>query len=105
MFKKGANTFLLAAGLFAAAGVSFFLEEKIYLSITFIALSATNIAIFSKTNIETKEVSTVCFEKVKEDKEFNTHIADNKKIAAIKRCRQITFCGLKEAKDFVDSNY
>lgn len=43
------------------------------------------------------------FTKVQNDEDFQKMICEDKKIEAIKRCRDIVNCGLKEASDHVES--
>ncbi|WP_207736153.1 hypothetical protein [Fusibacter ferrireducens] len=55
--------------------------------------------------IQNKKPTLVNFALVDKDEIFCELIKEGEKIKAIKRCRALTNCSLKSAKDYVDGKY
>lgn len=106
LMKKDNIGYLLAAVLFLIAGIFEFIAHKLPIGFAFISLGFSFLSLYfnrNKTKNDARNIDLDIFEIVKKDKKFRELIFEGKKIAAVKRCRSLTDCGLKEAEVYVNS--
>lgn len=98
MFKKESIVYLIASAGFFFAGIFEMIASQLVLGFSFISLGFVMLTL--KFSIKKKDID---FTRVEKDEEFLSLVSKGDKIKAIKRCRSITSCGLKEALDYVES--
>ena len=96
------NLFYVAAGIFFATGLIYFFSDETAQGATFIALGAAFLAIGASYR-KKRQVTTTPVELSETQRlEVQALVAEGKKVEAVKRVRQETGLGLKEAKDYID---
>lgn len=98
MLKKEMNLNLISSALFVLAGVIELIAKQTIMGFVFIALGLSLFVI--RRNTVSKALD---FSLVEKDSEFQALLLEGNKIKAVKRCRIILNCGLKEAFDYVES--
>ena len=93
--------FYVAAGLFFLTAIINFVSNNAAQGSTFIALGAAFIAIGASYRNRGSAATPVELSEVQQ-REVQTLIADGKQPEAVKRVREETGVGLKEAKEYVD---
>jgi len=113
MFKKKLKAHLLASkfSLFISTvllllGVIYIINRQLGMGLLFISLGfvlfITLGFVFLIQNFSAKK-NDIRFDLAEKDKEFLNLISKGKKNKAIKRCRVVESCSLKEAVDYVES--
>lgn len=98
MFKKEAIGYLLAPISLLLLAILQIINRQLVMGLSSILLGF----VFLILNFSTKK-KDIEFTLVEKDEEFLSLISKGEKIKAIKRCRIIENCGLKEAHDYVES--
>ncbi len=99
MFRKESLGYLIASVCWMVAGIAMIIGNQMLSGISFVGLGI----IFFMLTLLVKKKKNIDFTLVASDEIFNTFVAEGKKIKAVKRCRSIVNCGLKEASDYVES--
>ncbi|WP_069876067.1 ribosomal protein L7/L12 [Fusibacter sp. 3D3] len=98
MVKKESKMFFVASACFFLAGIFEILNSQFVFGFSFITFGF----VFLTLGVSNKK-KVIDLTLVKKDEAFLNLISEGNKIKAIKRCRSITNCGLKEASDYVES--
>ncbi len=102
MFKKSYNLYIVTTSLFVLAVIAYLVDKNYSQGIIYLVLAIINLILFIVIKRRDSSKESYNLDLLIEDQDFKLLVSNGSKIKAIKRCREISGCGLKEAKDYVD---